>query len=62
MLVFPSISCMKWPVTPHAYRRWKDGTPYHCRADAIENRLGGPTPTGRYYANRVTTSCITASL
>src|SRR5215475_776494 len=38
---------MKWPVTPHTYRRWKDGTPYHCRADALENRLGDPTPTGR---------------
>ena len=25
---------MKWPVIPYVYRRCKDGTPYHCRADA----------------------------
>jgi hypothetical protein len=47
MVVILSISCMQWPVTPHTYRRSKDGTPYHGRADTRENRVGDPTPTGR---------------
>src|SRR5687768_12360375 len=49
MLVFLHSSCMNWSVPPHVYRRWKDDTLYHSRADAIENRVGSPPPTGGNY-------------
>src|SRR5262245_23179841 len=49
MLVFLHSSCMQWSVPPQVYRRWKDDPLSHDRADAIENRLGSSTPTGRNY-------------
>jgi hypothetical protein len=47
MLVFLPSLLYEVVGPPHVDRRWKDDPSYHDRTDALENRVGSPTPTGR---------------